>query len=127
MLMQLMISSMVLDPYRYLTKYTLFDSRKLHPQNNLKLDAGFPFMSMQLQGGGRSSARETIGRVAAGAIAKKILKKFAGTEVSFIPAYSPLRPIFFTQMFFRGVSGFAAHPLPPVSYTHLTLPTNREV
>ncbi|KAL0011479.1 hypothetical protein SO802_006587 [Lithocarpus litseifolius] len=34
-----------------------------------------------VQGGGRSSARETIGRVAAGAVAKKILKTLAGTEV----------------------------------------------
>ncbi|XWS66155.1 hypothetical protein CRYUN_Cryun05aG0175700 [Craigia yunnanensis] len=34
-----------------------------------------------VQGGGRSSARETIGRVAPGAIAKKILKQFTGTEV----------------------------------------------
>ncbi len=33
------------------------------------------------QGGGRSSARETIGRVAAGAIAKKILRQAAGVEV----------------------------------------------
>lgn len=33
------------------------------------------------QGGGRSSARETIGRVAAGAIAKKILYLVAGVEV----------------------------------------------
>jgi chorismate synthase len=33
------------------------------------------------QGGGRSSARETIGRVAAGAIAKKILHLFGGVEV----------------------------------------------
>jgi len=33
------------------------------------------------QGGGRSSARETIGRVAAGAIAKKILKTVAGVEI----------------------------------------------
>ncbi len=33
------------------------------------------------QGGGRSSARETIGRVAAGAIAKKILKLEYGVEV----------------------------------------------
>lgn len=32
-------------------------------------------------GGGRASARETIGRVAAGAIAKKILKKLAGVEI----------------------------------------------
>jgi chorismate synthase len=33
------------------------------------------------QGGGRTSARETIGRVAAGAIAKKILKEQYGVEV----------------------------------------------
>jgi chorismate synthase len=33
------------------------------------------------QGGGRSSARETIGRVAAGAIAKKILAQIAGVEI----------------------------------------------
>ena len=32
-------------------------------------------------GGGRASARETIGRVAAGAIAKQLLQKAAGTEV----------------------------------------------
>lgn len=32
-------------------------------------------------GGGRSSARETIGRVAAGAIAKKILQLYAGVDV----------------------------------------------
>jgi chorismate synthase len=33
------------------------------------------------KGGGRSSARETIGRVAAGAIAKKILQQVAGVEI----------------------------------------------
>ena len=33
------------------------------------------------QGGGRSSARETIGRVAAGAIAKKILQQYANVEI----------------------------------------------
>ncbi|MCH9054696.1 chorismate synthase [Parathermosynechococcus lividus] len=33
------------------------------------------------QGGGRSSARETIGRVAAGAIARKILTQVAGIEI----------------------------------------------
>ncbi|KAH9606917.1 hypothetical protein KSS87_009312 [Heliosperma pusillum] len=41
----------------------------------------FKYGVRSIQGGGRSSARETIGRVAAGAIAKKILKKYAGTEV----------------------------------------------
>lgn len=33
------------------------------------------------QGGGRSSARETIGRVAAGAIAKKVLRELWGVEI----------------------------------------------
>ena len=33
------------------------------------------------QGGGRSSARETIGRVAAGAIAKKVLHQVAGVDI----------------------------------------------
>jgi chorismate synthase len=33
------------------------------------------------QGGGRSSARETIGRVAAGAIAKKLLREHFGVEI----------------------------------------------
>ncbi|HEY9880556.1 MAG TPA: chorismate synthase [Leptolyngbyaceae cyanobacterium] len=33
------------------------------------------------QGGGRSSARETIGRVAAGAIAKKILQQYSAVEI----------------------------------------------
>lgn len=32
-------------------------------------------------GGGRSSARETIGRVAAGAVARQILKHYAGVEI----------------------------------------------
>src|SRR5213596_994775 len=33
------------------------------------------------QGGGRASARETIGRVAAGAVAEKILREACGTEI----------------------------------------------
>src|SRR5690606_255720 len=33
------------------------------------------------RGGGRSSARETIGRVAAGAIAHKLLREACGTEI----------------------------------------------
>ena len=36
----------------------------------------------QVAGGGRSSARETIGRVAAGAVAKKLLETVAGVEVT---------------------------------------------
>ncbi|NBD17561.1 MAG: chorismate synthase [Cyanobacteria bacterium] len=42
-------------------------------------DAKYGFRNWQ--GGGRSSARETIGRVAAGAIAQKILKQWAGVEI----------------------------------------------
>ncbi|XP_057784581.1 chorismate synthase 1, chloroplastic-like [Salvia miltiorrhiza] len=41
----------------------------------------FKYGVRSVQGGGRSSARETIGRVAAGAVAKKILKLYAGTEI----------------------------------------------
>ncbi|KAL9676788.1 hypothetical protein QQ045_005008 [Rhodiola kirilowii] len=41
----------------------------------------FKYGVRSVQGGGRSSARETIGRVAGGAIAKKILKLHSGTEV----------------------------------------------
>ncbi|XAR72094.1 Chorismate synthase [Bertholletia excelsa] len=41
----------------------------------------FKYGVRSVQGGGRSSARETIGRVAAGAVAKKILKQFSGTEI----------------------------------------------
>jgi chorismate synthase len=42
-------------------------------------DAKYGFRNWQ--GGGRSSARETIGRVAAGAIAKKILRQVARVEI----------------------------------------------
>jgi len=41
----------------------------------------FKYGIRAVAGGGRSSARETIGRVAAGAIAKKLLKVVAGTEI----------------------------------------------
>eukprot|EP00249_Psilotum_nudum_P022494 c28538_g1_i2 orf=593-1933(-) len=41
----------------------------------------FKYGVRAVQGGGRSSARETIGRVAAGAVAKKVIKLIAGTEV----------------------------------------------
>lgn len=41
----------------------------------------FKYGIRAVAGGGRSSARETIGRVAAGAVAKKLLKVVAGTEI----------------------------------------------
>ncbi|MCE3234168.1 MAG: chorismate synthase [Vampirovibrio sp.] len=44
------------------------------------------------RGGGRSSARETIGRVAAGAIAKKFLKEKLGMEfLAFVEQVGPIR------------------------------------
>ncbi|KAK3408962.1 hypothetical protein EUGRSUZ_J01090 [Eucalyptus grandis] len=59
--------------------------QKAHDYNELSLayrpshaDATY---DMKYGGGGRSSARETIGRVASGAIAKKLLKEFWRTEV----------------------------------------------
>ncbi|XP_020584917.1 chorismate synthase, chloroplastic [Phalaenopsis equestris] len=41
----------------------------------------FKYGIRSIQGGGRSSARETIGRVAAGAVAKKILKMKSNVEI----------------------------------------------
>lgn len=41
----------------------------------------FKYGIRAVAGGGRSSARETIGRVAAGAIAKKLLQSVCSTEV----------------------------------------------
>ncbi len=51
--------------------------RPSHADGTYQLKYGIQAQS----GGGRASARETIGRVAAGAIAKQILKKAYGTEV----------------------------------------------
>ncbi|RRT69697.1 hypothetical protein B296_00037112 [Ensete ventricosum] len=50
----------------------------------------FKYGLRAIQGGGRSSARETIGRVAAGAIAKKILRMYAGTEGLGCPVFDKL-------------------------------------
>lgn len=52
------------------------------------------------RGGGRSSARETIGRVAAGAVARKILQLAAGVEVR----------AFVTQVHDIAAPGFAQFP-----------------
>ena len=54
-----------------------------------KQDSRAPVCWLQVAGGGRSSARETIGRVAAGAVAKKLLKLIAGVEVLSVPASLP--------------------------------------
>lgn len=52
---------------------------------------------LMFKGGGRSSARETIGRVASGAVAKKILKDFSGTEVCYLS--HEFRLLFFFVVF----------------------------
>ena len=46
----------------------------------------FKYGIRAVAGGGRSSARETIGRVAAGAVAKKLLKVIGDTEVNCVDA-----------------------------------------
>jgi chorismate synthase len=51
--------------------------RPSHADYTYDLKYGF----RDYRGGGRASARETIGRVAAGAIARKILKEVCGTEI----------------------------------------------
>ena len=66
------------------------------------------------RGGGRQSARETAARVAAGAIAKKVLEKKIGKKYYVKGAVIQL-----------GILGCDVSA--SVSYTHLTLPTNREV
>lgn len=57
-----------------------YDQMKYRPSHaDATYDAKYGVRNWQ--GGGRSSARETIGRVAAGAIAKKILHQVAGVEI----------------------------------------------
>ncbi|XP_024992265.1 chorismate synthase 1, chloroplastic-like [Cynara cardunculus var. scolymus] len=41
----------------------------------------FKYGTRSVEGGGRSSARETIRRAASGAVAKEILKAYSGTEI----------------------------------------------
>ena len=49
------------------------------------------------RGGGRSSARETASRVAAGAIAKKVLKQFIGSKFSIIGGVTQIGPVFINR------------------------------
>ncbi len=60
----------------------------------------FKYGIRAVAGGGRSSARETIGRVAAGAVAKKLLKTVSGTEV---------RPILWNHCAAPGCGGPGRH------------------
>jgi chorismate synthase len=50
------------------------------------------------RGGGRSSARETASRVAAGAIAKKVLKQFIGSKFSIIGGVTQIGPVFINEI-----------------------------
>src|SRR5678816_2762766 len=82
--------------YTYLQKYGVRDTR----------------------GGGRASARETVVRVAAGAIAKKWLKERYGVTVRGYLAEIGTRKIAFESW-----NAVEQNPF-SVSYTHLTLPTS---
>lgn len=57
------------------------DMVKLYRPSHADLTYDLKYGFRDYRGGGRSSARETAGRVAAGAIARKILKQMCGTEV----------------------------------------------
>jgi chorismate synthase len=57
------------------------DMRDLYRPSHADFTTEAKYGIRNWQGGGRASARETIGRVAAGAIARKLLKEVAGIEV----------------------------------------------
>lgn len=57
------------------------DMVKLYRPSHADLSYDLKYGFRDYRGGGRSSARETAGRVAAGAIARKILKQACNTEV----------------------------------------------
>ena len=61
--------------------YVPKQQQQKEPQHTWRLAFPQDTLLAQVAGGGRSSARETIGRVAAGAVAKKLLKTVAGVEV----------------------------------------------
>jgi chorismate synthase len=57
------------------------DMRDLYRPSHADFTTEAKYGIRNWQGGGRASARETIGRVAAGAIARKLLREVAGIEV----------------------------------------------
>jgi len=57
------------------------DMRDLYRPSHADFTTEAKYGIRNWQGGGRASARETIGRVAAGAIARKLLREVAGVEV----------------------------------------------
>ena len=57
------------------------EMRKTYRPSHADYTTDAKYGTRNWQGGGRASARETIGRVAAGAIARKLLREHAGIEV----------------------------------------------
>jgi chorismate synthase len=57
------------------------DMVKLYRPSHADLSYDLKYGFRDYRGGGRSSARETAGRVAAGAIARKVLRELFGTEI----------------------------------------------
>ncbi|PSR98902.1 Chorismate synthase [Actinidia chinensis var. chinensis] len=91
----------------------------------------FKYGVRSVQGGGRSSARETIGRVAAGAVAKKILKLFSGTEI--LAYVSQVHNVVLPEdlvdhqslTFDQVITTLHYHPPPPPPHTHNTWRNNK--
>ncbi len=57
------------------------DMQELYRPSHADFTYDLKYGFRDYRGGGRSSARETIGRVAAGAIARKLLREACGTEI----------------------------------------------
>ncbi|MCQ2060019.1 MAG: chorismate synthase [Fibrobacter sp.] len=72
------ISFVVFNEDQHSADYS--DVQKWYRPSHADLSYDLKYGFRDYRGGGRSSARETIGRVAAGAVARKFLEKVAGTE-----------------------------------------------
>lgn len=72
------ISFVVFNEDQHSADYS--DVQKWYRPSHADLSYDLKYGFRDYRGGGRSSARETIGRVAAGAVARKLLEKVAGTE-----------------------------------------------
>jgi chorismate synthase len=57
------------------------DMKELYRPSHADFTYDLKYGFRDYRGGGRSSARETIGRVAAGAVARKLLREACGTEI----------------------------------------------
>lgn len=72
------ISFVVFNEDQHSADYS--DVQKWYRPSHADLSYDLKYGFRDYRGGGRSSARETIGRVAAGAVARKLLEKVAGME-----------------------------------------------